>query len=135
MEAWAWSHAEDEEHRTSVADWLELPNVQEVLHYNYYAACCDHHQVRDHIPGLFWLVPKAWEVQGVTLGVILASKPETDHACPLEVRDCLRIYLDGLSQSCDWKGDGGGTGVDLHQVSTWGEVARRGCPREPMVHG
>lgn len=65
-----------------------------------------------HIPGQFWLVPKAWEVQGVPF-VILATKPETGLVYHLEVRDhCLRIYLDGLVQSCDWEGDGGRTGVD-----------------------
>lgn len=70
----------------SVAHWLELSGVQVVLHCSHCAAGCGHPQLMAHIPGQFWLVPKAWEVHGVPF-VLLATQPETGLVYRLEVID------------------------------------------------
>lgn len=66
--------------------------MQEALHCSHCVVVCGYPQAMDHNPGQFWLVPKALEEQGVSF-VILATKPETGLAYPLDVKDhCLRIY-------------------------------------------
>lgn len=57
--------------------------MQEDLHCSHCVVGCGYHQAMTHNSGQFWLVPKALEEQAF---VILATKPETGLAYPLDVK-------------------------------------------------
>lgn len=68
--------------------------MQEDLHCSHCVVGCGYHQAMTHNSGQFWLVPKALEEQAF---VILATKPETGLAYPLDVKDWK--YKDTLANS------------------------------------